>query len=72
VCVSFPGEATIEMVNERGKKKAWAFDHVSKTAVLLMRLSQGRHCVGATSETRRVCTCDWVSASLSEHWMPSS
>ena len=28
VCVSFPGEASIEMVNERGKKKAWAFDQV--------------------------------------------
>lgn len=28
VCVSFPGEGAIEMVNERGKKKAWAFDQV--------------------------------------------
>eukprot|EP00903_Cladosiphon_okamuranus_P012052 g11316.t1 len=28
VCVSFPGEGAIEMVNERGKRKAWAFDHV--------------------------------------------
>eukprot|EP00752_Nemacystus_decipiens_P008634 g7710.t1 len=28
VCVSFPGEGAIEMVNERGKRKAWAFDQV--------------------------------------------
>ncbi|CAN0075535.1 unnamed protein product, partial [Pylaiella littoralis] len=28
VCVSFPGEGRIELVNERGKRKAWAFDQV--------------------------------------------
>ncbi|CAM9259276.1 unnamed protein product [Ectocarpus sp. 12 AP-2014] len=28
VCVSFPGEGGIELVNERGKRKAWKFDQV--------------------------------------------
>ncbi len=32
MCVSFPGEATIEIVNEKGKKKAWSFDQVKRAA----------------------------------------
>lgn len=28
VCVSFPGEGAIELVNERAKRKAWVFDQV--------------------------------------------
>eukprot|EP00904_Undaria_pinnatifida_P006728 jgi/Undpi1/3185/HiC_scaffold_15.g06559.m1 len=28
VCVSFPGEGLIELVNDRNKRKAWAFDQV--------------------------------------------
>ncbi|CAM9840016.1 unnamed protein product, partial [Ectocarpus fasciculatus] len=28
VCVSFPGDGGIELVNERGKRKAWKFDQV--------------------------------------------
>lgn len=27
--MSFPGEGAIEIVNERGKRKAWAFDQAS-------------------------------------------
>ena len=28
VCTSFPGEGVIELVNERSKRKSWAFDQV--------------------------------------------
>lgn len=37
VCVSFPGEGRIELVNERGKRKAWAFDQVLNAYASLVR-----------------------------------
>lgn len=55
VCVSFPGDATIEMVNERGKRKAWAFDQV-KRATLVANYQRRQSSVRPSFDARRLFT----------------